>query len=82
MPALIICGHRSKLGGDDLSPICIVIGTIRLMEAILLVPAATLTYVEYQHRLDEECMGHRVSGHFSAICTPRMKRPIGSIQYS
>eukprot|EP00581_Thalassiosira_minuscula_P001136 CAMPEP_0183734882 /NCGR_PEP_ID=MMETSP0737-20130205/45033_1 /TAXON_ID=385413 /ORGANISM="Thalassiosira miniscula, Strain CCMP1093" /LENGTH=804 /DNA_ID=CAMNT_0025968495 /DNA_START=326 /DNA_END=2740 /DNA_ORIENTATION=+ len=59
MPALVLCGYRSKLGGDDLSPICIINTSMRIAELILLIPACIATFDEYEERLDEECMGRR-----------------------
>ena len=61
MPALVICGRKSKLGGDDLSLISVIVATLRIMELVLLIPAMTLTYIEYEERTDEKCLGHRVS---------------------
>mmetsp|Transcript_12963 Transcript_12963/g.24767 ORF Transcript_12963/g.24767 Transcript_12963/m.24767 type:complete len:553 (-) Transcript_12963:1095-2753(-) len=59
MPALVIYGYRSKLAGDDLFPICILNGIMRILELLLLLPAMTLTFVEYIERIDDDCFGHR-----------------------
>jgi len=58
MPALMIFSYRSKLAGDDLSIVCILTATLRLVEFILLIPAATFTFQKYLAPSDE-CFGNK-----------------------